>query len=109
MSYRFPGFEVASCTAIWILIAFGAGLTFFVSGELRWYLAVCMVTGLAGLGMWFQIRFAGHVFGTINALLAAIGVLALVAGGFSLRTAIRAAANAYMAWVAFNWAATADD
>ena len=109
MAYKFPGGDVAFCTAIWILVAVVGIWMSITAGHFPWYIAVCVVTGIAGLGMWFQSRSAGYIFGTVNALLTIIGIIGLLTAGFSLTLAARVAGTMYATWIAFHWAATVDD
>ena len=109
MAYKYPGGDVAFCTAIWILLAVAGIWMGITAGRFPWYIAAGVVTGIAGLGMWFQIRSAGYIFGTVNALLTIIGIIGLFMGGFSLKFAARVAGTMYATWIAFRWAATVDD
>lgn len=108
MAYKFPGEDVALSTALWILLAAG-GIYYGISaGHFPWYIAVCVLNGIAGLGMWFQVRLAGFIFGGINALLASIGLFAIVSGGFTLKIAVQVAAMLFAAWTAYDWVSRKD-
>ena len=105
MAFRFPGVDVALCTVTWILLAV-AGIYFGITeGHFPGYIAVAVLIGIAGLGMWFQVRSAGYLFGAVNAILAILGLLGMLKVGFSIKSAVRLAGMIYAAWIAFEWAA----
>ncbi len=109
MAFKFPGLDVALFTVLWIVLGgFGVWQVATV-GSVPWYLAVCIVTGLAALGMWFQVPSAGYIFGSINVLLTLIGLLGLVFSGFEIKLLFKVITTTAAAITAFQWAAAVED
>ena len=109
VKFKYPGFDVAFCTGIWIIFGIMAICIAPTMGRIPWYFIAVIVTAIPALGMWFQLRFAGYVFGSINGFLALIGILAILLGGFSTYTCLRVAAVAATAWISFRWALGLED
>ena len=104
MRFRYPGLSVALVTSFWILtIPLGIWVAFSL-GYLPWYIIAAIVTGQCAMGIWFQIRSAGYVFGGINILLSIVGLVVLFLEGFSLWLCLRIAATTYTAIISMAWA-----
>lgn len=103
MRFKYPGGIVALVTSIWIIVPFLGIAVAFNLGHFPWYIVAGIVTGLAAIGMWFQVRAAGFVFGCVNILLSVVGLLVLLLDRFSLTLCLRVAVTIYTAYVAFSW------
>ncbi len=103
MKFEYPGSDVAFWTGIWIALGGFAIWIQITSGEMPWFMGLCLVIGMFGLGMWFRLRSAGYVFGIITLLLAVIGLFGLFWLGFSWKKLMHVGGNFYSAWAAYEW------
>ena len=103
MKFKYPGFDVAIVTAIWIAILPLGIMVGFSLGYFPWYVYAGMFTGLCAVGMWFQIKTAGYVFAGVNILLSIVGILGIVLGGFSGKVLVQTVFKIYSAVVAIGW------
>lgn len=106
MKFEYPGSDVALCTSIWILLGAVSVWMGIQMGHLPWYMILAAHVAILAIGMWFRIRFAGYAFGTVNLLLALMGIVAVIAlpGSRSLKVCSRIIGNLYAGWIAIEWA-----